>query len=254
MRKSAGTIPGDKTRQGPGPEFGRVALGSKVVYLRSDLLTHAPAVLESIEQIGASANSGLGNRQSGFRLSVEGAPELFARVSRRGGLVRFLIADLYFGRRPRPVQELTVTAAAFKRGIPVAKPAGAIVEWVWPGVYRGVFVSYAMAGMTLWEFLRTDDEPSVRQHVLGLARQAIDTMHERGLDHADLNLHNLFVVTAGEQFAVAILDLDKARMLNGPLSSSLRQRNFRRLLRSALKLDPKGRLLDTPSRELLTAS
>ena len=32
--------------------------------------------------------------------------------------------------------------------------------------------------MTLWEFVQTDDDPTVRQHVLEQARAAIDTMHD----------------------------------------------------------------------------
>jgi 3-deoxy-D-manno-octulosonic acid kinase len=178
-------------------------------------------------------------------------PELFVRRGRRGGLAHHLLSDLYFGPRPRPVQELAVAAQARRRGIPVAEPMGAMVEWVAPMVYRSFFITRAMPGMTLWEFIGTDDDPRVRIHVLEQARRTIDTMHQRGLFHADLNLHNLFVATGGNSFTVIVLDLDKAKLFDGPLSPALCRRNGARLLRSARKLDPHGRYLDSRAISIL---
>jgi tRNA A-37 threonylcarbamoyl transferase component Bud32 len=105
--------------------------------------------------------------------------------------------------------------------------------------------------MTLWEFLRTDDDPSVRAHVLERAREAIETMLRNGLQHADLNLENLFVTPHGESFAVIILDLDKARLDDRPVSGSARRRIAARLMRSAHKLDPRGAFLDTAALTIL---
>ena len=252
-RRASGR-PAGQTRSEPGPEFARLALGRRLVYLRRELLPLAQAIITRVEELRARAGSeGSGNRRSAIRLALENAPELVVRLSRRGGMARLLFDDLYFGMSPRPVRELAVASEAARRGIPVAEPMGAMVQWVWPGVYRGAFITRALSGLTLWEFVRTDDDPRVREHVLRLAREAIDTMHERGLVHADLNLHNLMVVTGAERFSVAILDLDKARLLRNPVPAPLRRRNFARLLRSATKLDPQGRWLDASARELLTA-
>ncbi|MHB8384781.1 MAG: lipopolysaccharide kinase InaA family protein, partial [Candidatus Binataceae bacterium] len=112
----------------------------------------------------------------------------------------------------------------------------------------------ALPGMTLWEFVRADDDPIVRGHVLLKARAAIATMHNHGLLHADLNLHNLFVTQAGESFAVVILDLDKARLYDEPLPPALRRDNARRLIRSARKLDPAGRYFDAAALKVLDVS
>ena len=90
-----------------------------------------------------------------------------------------------------------------------------LIETVAPGFYRSAFITRALNGMTLWEFLRADDDPVVRAHVVELARRAIDTMHDAGLLHADLNLHNLFVSNAGERMTAVILDLDKAQLFDG---------------------------------------
>jgi tRNA A-37 threonylcarbamoyl transferase component Bud32 len=105
--------------------------------------------------------------------------------------------------------------------------------------------------MTLWEFLKTDDDPTVRSHVLGQARAAIDTMHKQGLFHADLNLHNILVTQARESFTVIIIDLDKARLYDAPLPAAMRRANAARLVRSARKLDPSGRFIDAAALAIL---
>jgi tRNA A-37 threonylcarbamoyl transferase component Bud32 len=106
-------------------------------------------------------------------------------------------------------------------------------------------------GMTLWEFVKTDDDPTVRRHVLEQVRAAIDIMHSKGLFHADLNLHNLLVTQARESFTVIIIDLDKSRLFDAPLSVAMRHANAARLIRSARKLDPSGKFLDAAALSIL---
>jgi lipopolysaccharide kinase (Kdo/WaaP) family protein len=238
-------------RRGLDPELVRLRFGRRVLHLRRGLEPHAAALVSALENLDRSNQVGEGNRQSTFRLALPGAPEMVARSARRGGLIRFLLADLHFGIDPRPLRELQVTLEARRRGIPVADPMGAMVDWLAPLAYRGFFLTRALSGLTLWELIRTDDDPRVRAHVLEQARRAIEIMHGRGLFHADLNLHNLFVTKAGESFAVIILDLDKARLLSAPLAAGLRRANAERLVRSARKLDPAGRFLDARALSIL---
>ena len=237
-------------------EFSRISAGPYQLYLRADLTPHADALAAALGELGAAKSSGInhhgaGNRGGGFRLALPGGPELFVRRARRGGAIRRVLDDLYFGFHPRPLSELTVTAEAARRGVPLAEPMGAAVRWVAPGLYRGFFITRAASGMTLWEFLRTDDDPSVRAHVLERAREAIETMLREGLHHPDLNLHNLFVTPRGESFAIIILDLDKARLRDRPVSGVARRRIAARLLRSARKLDPRGRFIDSAALSML---
>jgi Lipopolysaccharide kinase (Kdo/WaaP) family len=224
-------------------------VGRRVVYLRQDLALRAPAIVASLT--GLDSAEGAGNRASGFAINLDDGTELFARISRRGGLMRLVLKDLYVGIRARPLRELAVTTEARRRGIPVAEPLGAIVQWVAPMVYRSAFLTRPLPGMTFWEFVRTDDDAVVREHVTNQARQALDMMHRQGLFHTDLNLHNLFVAQAHESFAVVILDLDKARFFRSPLPSGLRVRNLARLRQSVRKLDPDGRYLDSHALQLL---
>jgi tRNA A-37 threonylcarbamoyl transferase component Bud32 len=166
-------------------------------------------------------------------------------------MIASILSDIYAGITPRPLTELAVTIEAMRRGIPVAEPMGAMVQWIGPALYRGFFLTRAVRGMTLWEFLKTDDDSTVRSHVLGQARAAIDTMHDNGLFHADLNLHNLLVTEARERFTVIIIDLDKSRLFDAPLSSAMRRANAVRLTRSARKLDPSGKILDATALSIL---
>jgi len=233
------------------PDLTTCRFGRRILYLRKPLAPSAAAIASALGDLAASSSAGEGIRRSAYRVAIPGAPEMVARASRRGGLMRLLLTDLYIGVKPRPLRELNLTLEARRRGIAVADPMGAMVEWVAPFLYRGFFLTRAIAGMTLWEFLRTDDDPHVREHVLEQARLAIQTMQARGLFHADLNLHNLFVTKIGESFAVIILDLDKARLFRPPLPPTLCRRNSHRLARSARKLDPAGRHLDAHALAIL---
>jgi len=235
----------------PDPDLTIFRFGRRTLYLRKSLAALAPAIATALDELTASPHDGEGNRASAYRVAIAGAPEMVARAARRGGLMRMLFTDLYAGINPRPLHELKVTLEARRRGIPVADPMGAMVQWAAPMLYRGFFLTRAIAGMTLWELLRTDQDPLVRGHVLEQARLAIQTVQARGLFHADLNLHNLFVTKIGESFAVIILDLDKARLFDPPLPPGLCRRNSDRLRRSARKLDPAGRVLDAHALAIL---
>jgi 3-deoxy-D-manno-octulosonic acid kinase len=225
-----------------------------MLYIRRDLAPRVTAIFTALAQLNRASPSGAGNRGSGFRLALDGGPDLFARWGRRGGFIRAISADIYFGGGSRPLRELAIANEARLRGIPIAEPLGAVIEAVAPGFYRSAFITRALSGMTLWEFLRADDDAVVRAHVVELARRTIDTMHDAGVVHADLNLHNLFVSNAGERITIVILDLDKAELFNGAAPPARRRANFARLARSARKLDPDGWYLDAKSRAILTAT
>ncbi len=233
------------------PDFIRITHGSSTIVLHREIAPHAAEIIARIGALRRDDEAGAGNRQSGFRFSPAPDADLYIRRSRRGGMMRFVLDDLFFGASPRPLAELDVALRARKRGVPLAEPIGAAIEWAAPLLYRGFFLTRYAPGMTLWEFIRTDDDPTVRAHVLGEANAAIRKMHECGLFHADLNLHNLFVTTARESFAVIVLDLDKARLYDTALSPAMRARNFARLGRSARKLDPDGRYLDAAALSIL---
>ncbi|HYL59432.1 MAG TPA: lipopolysaccharide kinase InaA family protein [Candidatus Acidoferrales bacterium] len=235
------------------PAFTRVTWGRRELVIHRELAERAEVLIGTLGKL--AGETGAGNRGSAFRVNLAGGLEIFARRARRGGLIRFFLSDIYVGTNPRPLRELAVTIEARRRGIAVAEPLGAMVEWVGPAllpiVYRGFFLTRAIAGMTLWEFVQTDDDPIVRSHVLRQAHAAIDTMHSKGLFHADLNLHNLMVTKSGESFAVIILDLDKSRLMDTAVPPGMRRANAARLIRSCRKLDAAGKYFDAEALSLL---
>jgi hypothetical protein len=235
------------------PNFSTFKLGRRELVLHRDIASHAAEILQKLGALASASEAGAGNRKSAFRMRLDDGLELYARCGRRGGLIASMLSDVYVGIAPRPLNELAVTVEAMKRGIPLAEPMGAMIEWIGPALYRGVFLTRAVRGMTLWQFIKTDDDPTVRNHVLAQARAAIDAMQAKGLFHADLNLHNLLVTQARDSFTVVIIDLDKARLFDTPLSAALRRANAARLLRSARKLDPSGQYLDAAALAILTS-
>jgi hypothetical protein len=239
--------------QEPGPEFIKSQVGRRLAYLHREIAPFAPALLLEIDRRLRSGEKGAGNRESGYPVSVDGAPQLFVRRSSRGGMMRFL-GNLYIGFIPRMIYELNVISEARKRGVPVPEPMGVIVENVAPALYRGAVLTKAIPGMTMWEFVKVETDPRSLSHVVRMARYSIDAMHEHGLFHDDLNLHNLYVSMAGDGFSVVVLDFDKARMMSRALSRSQRKRNFKRLAASIRKLDPEGKYLDAASLKIMTAS
>ncbi|HVN30100.1 MAG TPA: lipopolysaccharide kinase InaA family protein [Candidatus Binataceae bacterium] len=237
--------------QEPGKDFLKSKSGKTIAYLHREIAPIAPELLVEIDRTLRSGQKGAGNRESGFPITLEGAPPLFVRRSRRGGMMSFL-GDLYIGFFPRMVQELNIISEARKRGVPAPDPMGAIVERAGFAMYRGAVITKAIPGMTMWEFVKIETDPRSMSHVTRMARHAIDVMHEQGLMHDDLNLHNLYVSMAGDGFSVVLLDFDKAKLQSKPLSPSQRKRNFRRLKSSIRKLDPQGKYLDNASLKIMT--
>ncbi len=233
------------------PNFSTFMIGRRELVIHREIAPHAAQIMQQLGALTSAVEAGAGNRQSAYRLDLKGL-ELFARRGRRGGMIASILSDIYLGMTPRPLNELAVTVEAMRRGIPVAEPMGAMVEWIGPALYRGFFMTRAVRGMTLWEFVKTDDDPTVRHHVLEQARAAIETMHNKGLFHGDLNLHNLLVTQARESFTVIIIDLDKSRLFDASLSVAMRHANAARLIRSARKLDPSGKFLDAAALSVLS--
>jgi Lipopolysaccharide kinase (Kdo/WaaP) family len=235
------------------PNFAAFSFGRRELVIHREIASQAAEILQKLGELTSASEVGAGNRRSAFRVSLGGSLELFARRGVRGGMIASMLSDIYVGTTPRPLNELALTIEAKRRGIPVAEPMGALIEWLGPALYRGFFLTRAVRGMTLWEFVKTDDDQIVRSHVLAQARAAIDTMQDKGLFHADLNLHNLLVTRERESFTVIIIDLDKARLFDAPLSTAKRRANVARLIRSARKLDPSGKFLDAAALSILSA-
>src|SRR6266852_882072 len=115
MRPAADFLWGRSRISGPGSDFLKLEIGRRVLYLKRYLVPNASAIIARLGDLRSSTAQGAGNRASGYVIHLDGGAEIFVRRARRGGLMRFLVNDLYFGVRPRPLRELAVAAEAYRR-------------------------------------------------------------------------------------------------------------------------------------------
>ncbi len=172
-----------------------------------------------------------GGRGSALFITLDGGIQAVLRPYRRGGLLANLLGDRYL-RAPlaytRPWREFRMLARLKREGLPVPAPLAARV--VPDGlIYRGdILVERLTDTETLAEALtRRALEPGQWQRV----GEAVGALHRRGMDHADLNAHNILLARDG---TVHIIDLDRAR-LRRP-GRGWQHRNLQRLERSLRKL------------------
>ncbi|HEX8361523.1 MAG TPA: lipopolysaccharide kinase InaA family protein [Longimicrobium sp.] len=151
------------------------------------------------------------------------------RRFRRGGMVRHLNRDRYFGG-DRAEEELRATEAARAGGVraPEVIAAGRIAAF--PG-YRAMIATRLIPGVR--DAAAALAQGADRAAVLREAGRQIARMHAAGVAHPDLNLRNLLVGEAGE---VWLIDFDRARVVEGAVSRARRERDLERLARSAAKL------------------
>lgn len=220
--------------------FERVGLGRAVALLRqaeAPLLFPALRSLLERDPLEPSALSGRGS----LRAVSMGEERALVRPYRRGGWARYVTRDLFWSWPPRPFAELEATESARARGVPACEVLGALVLRAWGPFYRGWLVTRELAGARdLWQAL-LGEEGGPRRQLLEAAAESVAAMHRRGIYHGDLHLRNIVVRREGTRFAAYLLDFDKARILAEPLTERLAQRNLRRFLRSARKLDPERR-------------
>ena len=158
------------------------------------------------------------------------------RRYQHGGLLAGLTGSLYLGPS-RALDELHVTARAEASGAPVPH---VVCLALWPAA--GPFWS-ALIGTReerdardLFEVLSACEDPLERRALLRDVGAAVRRLHDAGVDHRDLQLHNILVVEEGGRRRIVVIDLDRAVYHpRGRLASRLRARNLGRLTRSAVK-------------------
>lgn len=166
---------------------------------------------------------------------LDGRAPLVLKQMRRGGWLGSLWRDRYPGRS-RLLDNLRVPAEALRRGVPTPAPVALVLVEGPRGLYRAwLAVEEVVGAQNLIERLRAKDSPSAAEidAVVGAVRR----MHDRGVEHRDLNLGNLLVrrAPAGD-FQPFVIDLDRARLWDSELPLGARIRSLRRLERSTVKL------------------
>jgi 3-deoxy-D-manno-octulosonic acid kinase len=161
------------------------------------------------------------------------------RHYRRGGFIAGISKDRYVWtgeRRVRAFAEWRLLEQLAKAGLPVPNP---IAAW-----YRRAGLTYSCDliiqriadARSLSSVLRSVALPQASWHAIGAM---IAKFHHAGVDHADLNAHNILLDAAQR---VSVIDFDRGRLRT---PGSWRLRNLRRLHRSLLKIArglPPGRI------------
>jgi 3-deoxy-D-manno-octulosonic-acid transferase len=222
----------------PGFHIWRTPLGSLTLRdgtaacLREALLDATPDVVA-----GAPLTGGRG---AVWAVSLGDHERGVLRWYRRGGALRHLIRDRYFGWTPRPIRELAVTEAAHGRGVPVAEVLAARVDRLPWGWYRGAIVTREVTGaMTFADALRRHPDGTERTAVLTTVGRAVRDLHDRGVYHRDLNANNILISPSGGTFQVCFIDFDRA-VVRLAVGRPTRERELRRLERSLAKLARAG--------------
>ena len=228
--------------------FKQVRQGSSVAIVREDFALQVDALDPGHEQ-QLMEGTGLVGRGSikALRGVVLDGSRVVVRHARRGGLLRRIIPDTFFGRC-RPFRELLVAQKAHSLGIPTAEVVAAVRRGVLGPFYRGDVYSKEVTGaVDLLSYLRSADQHADRRSLrakrdtLREAGRIVRMAHDAGLLHADLQLKNILVRLDGKP-AIFLIDLDKGRWYKR-LRYPLRMMNLLRLARSAAKAARSGALI-----------
>jgi 3-deoxy-D-manno-octulosonic acid kinase len=177
-----------------------------------------------------------GGREPHPVVTLPSGSRVVVRRYRRGGMVRLVNRGLYFGGN-RAFDELHAAERARAGGVRTPVVVAAIERPARVAGYRAWLATVLLSGgsnLAAWLAAEADEER--RRGVLREAGRQAALMHAAGVAHADLNLRNLLVIP-GDGDEVYLLDFDKATVSAEPVSPARRERDLRRLARSARKLE-----------------
>lgn len=177
----------------------------RVVAARIEL-SEMTALLDAARAGTAGGEDVASGRGGARRIVLRGGKVVFLRRYLRGGLMRFLVRDLYLLRPPRPLRELLATEAARAAGCRVPIVHAIAIEDRGP-CYRGWIVTSAIDGARSYIDVFAEGDAAARGALLAAAGNAIRELHDAGVYHPDLNGHNLLIDADGQ---VAIIDFDRA--------------------------------------------
>jgi len=223
---------GGEVKGSAGMDLRQIESGKAKILYDADRLDQPPASCFFEPAWWAERGALLGTaRGRGAAVMVRaGALELVLRHYRRGGLAARFSEDRYLWigpERSRPFREFRLTAELYARGLPVPRPVAA--QLVRDGLhYRGDLATERLAEtQSLAERLVAGALPASLWAEVG---RCLRRFHDAGLDHADLNAHNLLLDSGG---TVYLIDFDRGRLRR---PGRWAERNLARLHRSLEKL------------------
>jgi len=154
--------------------------------------------------------------------------EFVLRRYRRGGFIakltqfKFLFLGFY---KSRPYQELSLLEFMLSSGLPVPEPIAGRCQRI--GIqYQAEIITKLIADADeLFNYLL--DSEKTKQLDWQLIGKTIKRFHQAGVDHTDLNCHNIMI----DKFAkVWLIDFDKCSQR--PIAAHWQEANLQRLKRS----------------------
>lgn len=226
------------------PDFVCEQRGGALACVRADL---APAARglglfegDALERAFAGAERlGGGRAPAAILRWPGGGSELVVRRLRHGGWLGGLLRGAYLGPA-RVLAELEATAALQRAGAPVPAPAFALARRRAGPLWECAIATERAPDAGLADVLASGEATQLRRAVCAVAR-ALRRFHDAGGRHADLNLGNVLLTPRGDDFAVLVIDLDRARVA-APVPPRRRMRELARLYRSLVKRGLAGRL------------
>jgi len=178
-----------------------------------------------------------GGREAHPIATLPNGARVVVRRYRRGGMLRRVNRGLYFGGN-RAFDELRAAERARAGGVRTPVVIAAIERPARLAGYRAWLATVLLSGgLNLAAWLAAEADGERRMTVLREAGRQTALMHAAGVAHADLNLRNLLVIPAEGADEVYLLDFDKAAVSAEPVAAARRERDLRRLARSARKLE-----------------
>jgi tRNA A-37 threonylcarbamoyl transferase component Bud32 len=167
------------------------------------------------------------------RVEVGPGHPLRIKRMRRGGLLEPVWRDRFRGTS-RLLRNLSVPAEALARGVPTANPVALLMLSGPPGLHRAWIAFDEIEGAIDLTAVMRSSRPADRDE-LRTAIGAVRVLHDRGVEHPDLNLGNLMLRRRDGGAEAFVIDLDRGRIHDGALAFAARQRALRRLERSWVK-------------------
>jgi 3-deoxy-D-manno-octulosonic acid kinase len=193
-----------------------------------------------LEAIAGASPTRLGGRGRPVLLELPGC-RLVAKTMRHGGLVGGLLGDRFAGDE-RARRLVALLERLDERGVATARFGFARVRRGGAGLSRLDVATREIAGARDGlAFLRARPAAPARRAAVRAAARVVRSLHEAGVEHADLNVKNL-LVREGAAVEAFVIDLEKSSVVPA-LSAAAVVRNLERLARSLAKLGLLGELL-----------
>ncbi len=183
---------------------------------------------------GYVTNSPSAGRGASLFLNIN-RHQLVLRHYRRGGMVRSISEGSYIWlglHRTRAWREFGVLCALEQLGLPAPRPYSCQVKRTGL-VYSASLITFYLDGLTLAERICTARLDNDQWFAIG---RCIRQFHISGVNHADLNAHNILFDDAGH---VSLIDFDRAT-ISRPAENTRIESNLKRLKRSLDKIGSSG--------------